>query len=210
VGADVTDLFNYLTGYSAKRDYKRLLVAPINMRERFEFLIRREIEQAKNGEKGRIIFKMNALVDERIIQLLYEASQAGVKVDLMVRGICCLRPGIPGVSENIRVVSVVGRFLEHSRIYYFRNGGQEEIFCGSADMMPRNLNRRVEVIFPVQDERLARFLRDAVLKTYLVDTAKAREMRPDGTYARISAHEGEPFSCQQWFLSNLGASKVRY
>lgn len=210
VGSDASDLFNFLTGYSAKRDYKRLLVAPINLRERFEFLIRREIEQAKAGEKGRIIFKMNALVDERIIQLLYEASQAGVKVDLMVRGVCCLRPGIPGVSENIRVISVLGRFLEHSRIYYFRNGGKEEIFCGSADMMPRNLNRRVEVIFPVTDERLATFLKDAVLKTYLVDTAKTREMNSDGTYVRLSAHEGEPFSCQQWFLDNSSANKVKY
>lgn len=210
VGSDVTDLFNYLTGYSAKRDYKRLMVAPINMRERFEHLIRREIEHAKNGEKGRIIFKMNALVDERIIQLLYEASRAGVKVDLMVRGICCLIPGIPGVSENIRVISVVGRFLEHSRMYYFRNAGVDEIYCGSADMMPRNLDRRVEVIFPIKDERLARFLRDAVLKTYLVDTSKAREMKQDGSYGRIDSHAGEAFSCQQWFLSNIGASKVKY
>ncbi|OPZ90347.1 MAG: Polyphosphate kinase [bacterium ADurb.Bin425] len=210
VASDVSDLFNYLTGYSAKRDYKRLLVAPINLRDRFEYLIKREIEQTRKGEKGRIILKMNALVDERIIQLLYEASQAGVKVDLMVRGICCLRPGIPGVSENIRVISVVGRFLEHSRIYYFRNGGQEEIYCGSADMMPRNLNRRVEVVFPVLDERLARYLKDAVLKTYLVDTAKAREMKADGTYVRLSAHAGEPFSCQQWFLANAASGKVRY
>ncbi|MBN8661921.1 MAG: polyphosphate kinase 1 [Candidatus Obscuribacter phosphatis] len=210
VASDVSDLFNYLTGYSAKRDYKRLLVAPINLRDRFEYLIKREIEQTRKGEKGRIILKMNALVDERIIQLLYEASQAGVKVDLMVRGICCLRPGIPGVSENIRVISVVGRFLEHSRIYYFRNGGQEEIYCGSADMMPRNLNRRVEVVFPVLDERLARYLKDAVLKTYLVDTAKAREMKADGSYVRLSAHAGEPFSCQQWFLANAASGKVRY
>jgi polyphosphate kinase len=210
VASDVSDLFNYLTGYSAKRDYKRLLVAPINLRDRFEYLIKREIEQTRKGEKGRIILKMNALVDERIIQLLYEASQAGVKVDLMVRGICCLRPGIPGVSENIRVISVVGRFLEHSRIYYFRNGGQEEIYCGSADMMPRNLNRRVEVVFPVLDDRLARYLKDAVLKTYLVDTAKAREMKADGTYVRLSAHAGEPFSCQQWFLANAASGKVRY
>lgn len=210
VASDVSDLFNYLTGYSAKRDYKRLLVAPINLRDRFEYLIKREIEQTRKGEKGRIILKMNALVDERIIQLLYEASQAGVKVDLMVRGVCCLRPGIPGVSENIRVISVVGRFLEHSRIYYFRNGGQEEIYCGSADMMPRNLNRRVEVVFPVLDERLARYLKDAVLKTYLVDTAKAREMKADGTYVRLSAHAGEPFSCQQWFLANAASGKVRY
>jgi polyphosphate kinase len=171
-------------------------------------LIKRETDIAKQGGKGRIIFKTNALVDERIIQLLYEASQAGVKVDLIVRGICCLCPGIAGLSENIRVYSVLGRFLEHSRIYYFRNGGQEEVFCGSADMMPRNLDRRVEVIFPVEDERLARYLTDSVLKTYLADTAKAREMLSDGRYVRRHTQAGEPgLSCQGWFMANNHASR---
>lgn len=208
IGSDVTDLFNYLTGYSAKRDYRKLLVAPINMRQRFEFLIKRETDIASRGGKGRIIFKTNALVDERIIQLLYEASQAGVQVDLIIRGICCLCPGIHGLSENIRVYSVLGRFLEHSRIYYFRNDGAEEIFCGSADMMPRNLDRRVEVIFPVEDERLARYLTDSVLKTYLADTAKAREMLSDGRYVRRHTQAGQPgLSCQQWFMSNNHASR---
>jgi polyphosphate kinase len=203
IATDVSDLFNYLTGYSAKTDYRKLLVAPINMRSRFEEMIRREIEHSKRGEKGRIILKMNALVDERIIQLLYEASQAGVKVDLICRGICCLRPGIPGVSENIRVISILGRFLEHSRIYYFRNGGKEQIYCGSADMMPRNLNRRVEVLFPIEDERLARFVRDAVLKTYLFDTTKTRMMESDGRYVRLRPQAGEPgLNAQQWFMAN--------
>lgn len=184
LGSDVTDLFNYLTGYSAKKDYKKLLVAPINLRERIEALIQREIEHQRNGQQGHLIFKLNALVDDRIIRLLYEASRAGVHIDLLVRGICCLRPGIPGVSENIRVTSVVGRFLEHSRIFYFKNGGQEEIFLGSADVMQRNLNRRVETVFPVENERLARYLRDEILTTYLYDNVKARLMQPDGTYIR--------------------------
>jgi polyphosphate kinase len=184
IGADCTDLFNYLTGYSAKTDYRKLLVAPTHLRERFERLIKREIEHQRRGEHGHLIFKMNALVDKRMVRLLYEASQAGVQVDLLVRGICCLRPGIRGVSENIRVISIVGRFLEHSRIYYFRNAGNEEIYLGSADLMPRNLNRRVEVVFPVRDFKLIRHLREDVLATYLADVAKARYMQPDGSYVR--------------------------
>jgi polyphosphate kinase len=184
IGADCTDLFNYLTGYSAKTEYRKLLVAPTNLRERFERLIKREVEHQRRGEHGHLIFKMNALVDKRMVRLLYEASQAGVQVDLLVRGICCLRPGIRGVSENIRVISIVGRFLEHSRIYYFRNAGNEEIYLGSADLMPRNLNRRVEVVFPVRDSKLIRHLHDDVLATYLADVAKARYMQPDGSYLR--------------------------
>ncbi len=184
IGADCTDLFNYLTGYSAKGEYRKLLVAPIKLREELEGMIQREIDHQRRGERGHLIFKMNALVDKRAIRLLYQASQAGVQVDLLVRGICCLRPGIKGVSENIRVTSIVGRFLEHSRIYYFRNAGQEEIFLGSADLMPRNLNRRVEVVFPVRDPALIRHLRDDVLSTYLSDTVKARHMQPNGSYAR--------------------------
>ena len=184
IGADCTDLFNYLTGYSAKTEYRKLLVAPISLRDRFQQLIEREIRQQENGHGGHLILKMNALVDKRMIQALYRASQAGVKVDLLVRGICCLRPGIPGVSDNIEVTSIVGRFLEHSRIFYFRNGGQEEIYLGSADLMPRNLNRRVEVIFPVQEERLIRLLRDEILGTHLKDKAKARRMLSDGKYVR--------------------------
>ncbi|MGA9352513.1 MAG: polyphosphate kinase 1 [Terriglobales bacterium] len=188
IGEDCTDLFNYLTGYSAKVEYRKLLVAPVNLRDQIEHLIRREIDHHKKDGHGHLIFKMNALVDRRIIQLLYQASQAGVKVDLLVRGICCLRPGVPGVSENIRVSSVVGRFLEHSRIFYFRNGEREEVYLGSADMMPRNLNRRVELAFPVQDHKLVRHIRDEVLGTYLQEVVKARHMNSDGTYTRDPRH----------------------
>jgi polyphosphate kinase len=191
IGADCTDLFNYLTGYSAKAEYRKLLVAPIDLREHLERMIQREIDHQRSGERGHLIFKMNALVDTRAIRLLYEASQAGVKIDLLVRGICCLRPGIKGVSENIKVTSIVGRFLEHSRIYYFRNAGHEELYMGSADLMPRNLDRRVEVVFPVGDPKLIRHLRDDVLSTYLADTAKARHMQPNGSYSR-SAHRDAP------------------
>jgi polyphosphate kinase len=185
IGADATDLFNYLTGYSNKRDYRKLLVAPINLRDRIEELIRQEIKLQESGGEGRLIFKMNSLVDKSMIRLLYDASCAGVKIDLIVRGICCLKPGIPGVSENIRVVSIVGRFLEHSRIYYFKNGGDEKIYMGSADLMPRNLNRRVEVLFPVEEKNLIRNVRDVVLETYLKDNRRARLMQPDGTYIRL-------------------------
>jgi polyphosphate kinase len=184
LGADCTDLFNYLTGYSAKTSYRKLLVAPLTMRDRLQKLIEREIDHQRNGRGGHLILKMNALVDKKMIQLLYEASQAGVKVDLLVRGICCLRPSVPGVSENIRVVSIVGRFLEHSRIFYFHNAGQEEVFLGSADFMPRNLNRRVEVDFPVNDKNLVRRIRSEILGIYLKDEAKARHMTADGKYLR--------------------------
>jgi len=191
IGADVTDLFNYLTGYSAKQDYRKLLVAPINLRQRIAALIRREIEHHQDHGNGHIILKMNALVDSDMIRLLYQASQAGVKVDLLIRGICCLRPQVPGVSDNIQVISIVGRFLEHSRIYYFHNNGEEEIFVGSADLMPRNLNRRVEVLFPIEDRRLVRHLRDRVIEIYLADNVKARIMQEDGTYIRKTRHAGE-------------------
>ncbi|MBZ5603289.1 MAG: RNA degradosome polyphosphate kinase, partial [Acidobacteriia bacterium] len=182
-GADVTDLFNYVTGYSAKTDFHKLLVAPINLRQRLEELTQREIAHARAGRDARLIFKMNALEDLGMIRLLYEASQAGVKVDLLVRGICSLRPGVPGVSENIRVISIVGRFLEHSRIYYFQNAGREQVYLGSADLMGRNLNHRVEVLFPIENKRLLRRLRDDVLATYLTDNRNARHMRPDGTFS---------------------------
>jgi polyphosphate kinase len=201
IGSDVTDLFNYLTGYSAKRDYRKLLVAPINLRDRLESLILREIHNQKRGKRGHLIFKINSLVDEEIIRLLYEASQAGVKVDLICRGVCCLRPGIPGISDNIQVISIVGRFLEHSRIFYFRNGGKEEIYLGSADLMPRNLDRRVEVIFPVEDAKLAKFLRDDVLPVYLADCVKARIMQPDGHYTRSDhKHADSCFNSQLSFM----------
>ena len=180
IGADCTDMFNYLTGYSLKEDYRKLLVAPINLRGEFENMIRHEMEVQQNGGRGHIVFKMNSLVDPPLIKLLYQASQVGVKIDLVVRGICSLRPGIKGMSENIRVVSVLGRFLEHSRIYYFRNEGKPKIYLGSADLMPRNLNRRVEVLFPVEDAALTRRIRTYILKTMMEDNVKARLMLPDG------------------------------
>ena len=191
IGADVTDLFNYLTGYSAKSDYRKLLVAPINLRPRLEQLISREIEHARAGRPARLIFKVNALVDTRIIKLLYQASQAGVDVDLIVRGICCLRPGVPGVSDRIRVRSIVGRFLEHSRIFYFENAGSAEIYLGSADLMPRNINRRVEVLFPIESPALIKQLRHKILDRYLADNVQARLMGPDATYTRAQPREGE-------------------
>ncbi|MFN7938578.1 MAG: polyphosphate kinase 1 [Bryobacteraceae bacterium] len=191
IGADASDLFNYLTGYSAKSDYKKLLVAPINLRKRLEGLIRREMELAKAGKEARLIFKMNALGDASFIRLLYQASQAGVKIDLIVRGICCLRPGIAGLSENISVRSIVGRFLEHTRIFYFLNGGEEEVYLASSDLMPRNINRRVEAIFPVMKPSFVRNLRDKVLAAYLADNVKARLMQPDGRYERAVRGKGE-------------------
>ena len=193
-GADATDLFNFLTGYSDKRNYRKLLIAPITLRNRLQALIRREMEY---GMEGHLILKTNALVDKPVIKLLYEASQAGVRIDLIVRGICCLRPGLPGISEGITVTSVVGRFLEHSRVYYCRNGNQEEIYMGSADLMPRNLDRRVEILFPVEDQDLIRYLRYDVLETYLKDNVKARRMRPDGTYERVHPEPGGELVCVQ-------------
>ena len=201
IGEDATDLFNYLTGYSSKTNYRKLMVAPINMRSKMEALIQREIEHHQRNGNGHLIFKMNSLVDARMIRELYQASQAGVKIDLIVRGICCLRPGIPGVSENIRVLSVVGRFLEHSRIYYFQNGGDEEIYLGSADLMPRNINRRVEVLFPVQDVRIIRYLRDAVLGTYFIANSKVRLMDADGNYEYLVPEpEEKKINPQEWLI----------
>lgn len=205
LGADVTDLFNYLTGYSSKADYRKLLVAPINLRQRFQELIHREIEHQRCHGNGHPVFKMNALEDPDMIRLLYEASRAGVKVDLLVRGICCLRPAIQGISDNIRVISIVGRFLEHSRIYYFHNGGQEEVFLGSADLMSRNLIRRVEVLFPIEDRRLVRHLRDHVLEVYMADNVKARVMQADGSYVRRTPDpKDEIVDSQEWLLSKRG------
>jgi len=202
IGADATDLFNYLTGYSFKSDYCKLLVAPINLRQQFEEMVLREIEIARSGAPARLIFKMNSLVDQPMIQLLYLASQCGVKVDLITRGICCLRPGIKGLSENIRVISILGRYLEHSRIYYFQNGGNEQVYMGSADLMPRNLNQRVEVLFPVEERPMIRSIRDDILEPYLLDNTKARLMNPDGTYTRLQPEKGqEPVSVQALFMA---------
>lgn len=203
MGADATDLFNYLTGYSTKNKYRKLLVAPINLRGRMMELIKREMDVQTNGGQGYIIFKINSLVDKRMIQLLYEASKVGVKIDLFVRGLCCLRPGISRISENIQVISIVGRFLEHSRIYYFRNNGNEEIYLGSADLMPRNIDRRVEVLFPVQDRQMIRHIFDNILMYYARDNVKARRMLPDGTFVKIKPQNNEAgLSIQSWFIAN--------
>jgi len=206
IGADVSDLFNALTGYSRKKEYRRLLVSPENMRQLILQRIDQEIKHHRRDGNRHLAFKMNALTDKPCIQALYRASQAGVKVDLQVRGMCCLRPGMPGVSENIRVTSVVGRFLEHARIYYFRNGGQEEILLGSADLMPRNLDRRVEILFPVQDERLREVIRRDILLVHLKDNVKARQLLAEGTYEGMRPKPGEPLlDSQQWMLEHRGS-----
>jgi polyphosphate kinase len=205
IGADVSDLFNYLTGYSAKTDYRKLLVAPVTLRQRLETLVRREIQHAQKGRPAHVIFKTNALVDTAMIRLLYEASQAGVRVDLIVRGICCLKPGIPDMSERIRVISIVGRFLEHSRIYYFHNVGAEELYIGSADLMPRNLDHRVEVLFPIESPKFVRYLRDEVLETCLADNHCARLLQPDVTYQRLApGPDASVMNVQQWLLNRHG------
>jgi len=181
IGADVSDLFNSLTGYSRQRLYRKLLVAPVNMRTRFIELIAREADHAAAGRPARIVGKMNALVDAEVIDALYRASQAGVEIDLIVRGICCLRPQLPGVSDRIRVISIVGRFLEHSRLWHFANGGAEEFYLGSADWMPRNFDRRVEAVAPVEQAALHERLR-ALLHVYLEDNRQAWELGADGTW----------------------------
>jgi polyphosphate kinase len=202
MGADTTDLFNYLTGYSTKQEYRKLLVAPVSLRKKLEKLILREIEHAQQGRKARLIFKANSLTDPQMIQLLYQASQAGVQVDLLVRGMCCLRPGIKGVSENIRVISIVGRYLEHSRLFCFHNDGKEEIYLGSADLMPRNLDHRVEVVFPVESKEHIKYLRHHVLETYLKDNTRARILQANGTYIRLAPETGKDIvDVQEKFMS---------
>ena len=191
IASDVSDLFNALTGYSRQRKYNKLLVAPEFMQEAMISRIHREIDCHKKKGDGHLAFKMNALVDRACIRALYRASQAGVRVDLQVRGICCLKPGVPRVSENITVTSVVGRFLEHTRIYYFHNGGDEEIYLGSADLMPRNLKGRVEVLFPVEDPVIKTAVRDDILQLHLRDTLKCWRLEPDGAYSRLTPASGE-------------------
>ncbi|MDG6256281.1 MAG: polyphosphate kinase 1 [Methanomicrobiaceae archaeon] len=208
IGADVTDLFNAITGYSRKADYRTLLVSHGEMGTMRNDLLKRiehEISRQEEFGDGYIAMKMNALVDQRIIRMLYRASQAGVNIDLQVRGICCLRPGIPGFSDRITVTSIVGRFLEHSRIYFFHNGGDAIILSGSADLMPRNLDRRVEILYPVSDPHIKEALHD-ILSIHLRDTAHARMLLPDGTYERVVPVEGEEaFDSQSWMLEHRGA-----
>ena len=197
---EVAELFNALTGYSKHTGYKKLLVSPINTRKRLIEMIDREVELCKKEGKGRIVMKMNALVDARTIRALYRASCEGVAIDLIVRGICCLKPGIAGISDNIRVISIIGRFLEHSRAYYFHNGGKEELYLGSADIMPRNLDDRVETLFPVFDKTLIQRVKGD-LQLILSDNIKAWEMNPDGIYAKIKNDEPKVNS-QALFLSH--------
>ncbi|HQV69504.1 MAG TPA: polyphosphate kinase 1 [Thermoflexales bacterium] len=201
IGEDVSGLFNILTGYSNQREFKQLLVAPVTMREKLTALIHREIETHKRAGNGYLLFKANALVDPDLIAQLYEASKAGVKVDLLIRGMCSLCPGVPGLSDNIRVVSIVGRFLEHSRVYCFNNGGDEEVYMGSADMMQRNLDRRVETIFPVIDLDLRRLIRHEILALQLQDNVKARNLDATGQYHLVSPQNGqEMVNSQEIFL----------
>lgn len=200
IGRDVTDVFNYLTGYSGKKDFKHLLVAPRSLRRRLEEMIEREAENARAGHAARIVIKANAITHPSVIQALYRASQAGVQIDLIIRGICCLRPGLVGISENIRVRSIVGRFLEHSRLYYFLNQGNEEVFIGSADLMERNLDRRVEVLTPILDPQLRRTLHEKVLEPQLADNQQAFELFADGAYRRIQSKDGTAFHSQNQML----------
>jgi polyphosphate kinase len=207
IGEDVTELFNMLTGYTRPRRFRHLLMAPIGMRDAFQQRIRREAEHARRGEPARIVAKMNSLVDRTLIEELYAASQAGVRIDLIVRGICCLRPGIPGLSDRIRVISIIDRYLEHARAFYFHNGGHSEYWLASADWMPRNLDHRVELAFPVLDPRLQTQIRE-VLEVQLTDTAKAREVQIDGTSLRVRAPDALPVRSQER-LYGLVAAETR-
>jgi len=207
LGADLTDLFNFLTGFSKQKSFRKLLVAPVTLRDRMVALIHREMEHCQQGKRGRIIAKMNALIDPSIIKTLYEASQAGVQIDLIIRGMCCLRPGLPGISENIRVISIVGRYLEHSRIFHFHNNGQEEIFIGSADWMQRNLDRRVEAVTPVEDPACIQELTE-VLDILLVDNRQAWELQPDGSYIQRQPSNDNPEKNAQVILMERSLKSV--
>ncbi len=209
MGEEVGTLFNTLTGLSEFAGAKDLLVAPFQLHDSFMKLIHHERDLAKQGKEGRIVVKLNSLVEETLIQALYEASQAGVKIDCVVRGICCLRPGVPGVSENIRVTSIVGRFLEHSRIFYFGNGGEPKVYLGSADWMPRNLFRRVEVVFPVLDPGLKKRLTDVIIPAYLKDCVKARVLGADGVYTRAVCPVGQEPQQAQLHFRNLARQSAQ-
>jgi polyphosphate kinase len=197
---DVTEVFNGLTGYSSRRSYHSLLVAPGGLRQGFRALVEREMAHAAEGRPAGIIIKNNAVADPAMIRTLYKASQAGITIDMIVRGVCCLRPGIPGISDRIRVRSIVGRFLEHSRIYSFENGGEPEVYIGSADLMERNLDRRVEVLCPIADPDLRQHLRDVVLGALAADTERAWTLQTDGTYVRIPPVPGTPAVDSQTLL----------
>ena len=192
IGEDASDLFNLLTGYSRQKAFRELYVAPVNLRDSLLKLIELEIESHKQSGSGRLIFKLNSLVDPQMINALYRASQAGVRIDLIIRGICCLRPGMPGISENIRVISIVGRFLEHSRAYYFHNNGEERVYAGSADLMPRNLDRRVETVFPILDSKCRDRILNEIMYPQLDDNVKARVLSVDGTYQYVLRDADKP------------------
>jgi polyphosphate kinase len=203
------DVFHFLTAYAEQPDYSPLLVAPVDMAQKLLGLIARETEHARRGRPGRIIAKMNALLDKSIIQELYRASQAGVEIDLIVRGMCALRPGVRGISSRIRVRSVVGRFLEHSRIFYFGNGGNDEVWLGSADWMPRNLYERVEVLFPISDPMLRQRIEQEILPAYLADNSKARLLRSNGNYVHAPRIRGQQLFDAQEFLIALSEGNAR-
>ena len=201
LGQDATNVFKYLTGDVSEQRYQKMIAAPFNLRQRLESLIQREVEYSRAGFPARLIFKINSLTDLQMVQLLYQASQAGVQIDLFVRGMCCLRPGVKGLSENIRVTSIVGRYLEHSRIFYFFNGGQEQIYLGSADLMERNLNRRVELLFPIEDPLHIRHICEDILDVYLRDNQLAYALQPNGKYERKTPGKGErPINVQNWLM----------
>jgi len=209
IGDDATDLFNFITGFSRQRKYTRLMVAPVNLRDRMLELITREQAHAEAGRPARIISKINRLTDVEIIDALYRASAAGVEIDLIVRGSCMLRPGVSGLSETVRVRSIVGQLLEHSRIFYFANGGDDDVYIGSADWMKRNLDRRVEVVTPILDANLKRYLKDTVLAAYLRDNVKARILNSEGTYDRVPMNPGdELFNSQLFFEGSISLGKV--
>jgi polyphosphate kinase len=205
--ADVSEVFNYLTGYSNRKEYRQIVLAPLTLRARLSDLIQRETEHARAGREARLVIKVNALTDDQMIRQLYRASQSGASIDLIVRGICSLRPGIPGVSDNIRVRSIVGRFLEHSRIFWFLNGGHDELYIGSADLMERNLDRRVETLVPVRDEDIRAHLRDVVLNAYLKDTDRAMVLDAAGRYQKPIATSGS-FNSQRFLLEHYTQSRA--
>jgi polyphosphate kinase len=208
ITASIQAVFNYLTAHSESDDYSPLLVAPLTLAEQSIQMIRHEAEHARRGRPARIVAKMNSLLEKSIVEALYEASQAGVEIDLIVRGICSLRPGVKGLSERIRVRSLVGRFLEHSRIFYFANGGDETIYCGSADWMPRNLFERCEVLFPINDPQLRARLKNEILAAYLADTAKTRILEPNGDYRRARSEGSKVLFSAQDFFMQLAEGRV--
>ncbi|MGO9480574.1 MAG: polyphosphate kinase 1 [Candidatus Kryptoniota bacterium] len=209
IAEDVTEVFNYLTGYSQREKYRKLAVAPVTLAEKLNGLINREIGHARGGKPSHIIMKMNALTEVHMIEKLYEASKAGVKTDLIVRGICSLKPGLKGISENVRVVSIVGRYLEHSRIFYFENAGDPELYLSSADLMSRNLYRRVELMFPIEDSSMIEAIKNEVLDTALEDNSRARELQPDGTYRRVVPLNGEETPDSQQIIMAARAKRMK-